>query len=76
MSEKVVIVTFESVTDAMAMEEAVKEAGLKGELIPLPDELSAGCGYAWKHELTERDPLEALMKEKALDHDKILEWER
>ena len=76
MSEKVVIVTFESVTDAMAMEEAVKEAGLKGELIPLPDELSAGCGYAWKHELTERGPLEALMKEKALDHDKILEWER
>lgn len=76
MSEKVVIVTFESVTDAMAMEEAVKEAGLNGELIPLPDELSAGCGYAWKHELTERESLEALMKEKALDHDKILEWER
>lgn len=76
MSEKVVIVTFESVTDAMAMEEAVKEVGLKGELIPLPDELSAGCGYAWKHELTEREPLEALMKERALDYDKFLEWER
>ena len=55
MSEKVVIVTFESVTDAMAMEEAVKGSGLNGTLIPLPDELSAGCGYAWKHVLAERE---------------------
>lgn len=76
MSEKVVIVTFESVTDAMAMEEAVKGSELNGMLIPLPDELSAGCGYAWKHVLAEREPLEALIGEKALDYDKLLEWER
>ncbi|MDD7363005.1 MAG: DUF3343 domain-containing protein [Peptoniphilus sp.] len=76
MSEKVLIVTFDNVTDAMAMEEAAEGAHLTGKLIPLPDELSAGCGYAWKHDLSEREQLEALIRSETLDHEKILEWER
>lgn len=68
------IVTFENVTDAMAMEEAVEAAGLDGKLIPLPDALSAGCGYAWKHALEEEAALTALIEEKRLDCTKILHW--
>lgn len=73
MSETL-IVTFENVTDAMAMEEAVEAAGLDGKLIPLPDALSAGCGYAWKHALEEEAALTALIEEKQLDCTKILHW--
>lgn len=73
MSETL-IVTFENVTDAMAMEEAVEAAGLYGKLIPLPDALSAGCGYAWKHALEEEAALTALIEEKELDFTKILHW--
>ncbi len=73
MSETL-IVTFENVTDAMAMEEAVEAAGLDGKLIPLPDALSAGCGYAWKHALEEEAALNALIEEKQLDYTKILHW--
>lgn len=68
------IVTFENVTDAMAMEEAVEAAGLDGKLIPLPDALSAGCGYAWKHALEQEAALTALIEEKHLDFTKILHW--
>ncbi|MDY3119098.1 MAG: DUF3343 domain-containing protein [Peptoniphilus sp.] len=70
--EDVLIVTFENVTDAIAMEEAVEAEGLHGKLIPLPDNLCAGCGYAWKHDLREEADLERLMKEKQLDFVEIL----
>lgn len=73
MSETL-IVTFENVTDAMAMEEAVEAAGLDGKLIPLPDALSAGCGYAWKHALEQEAAFTALIEEKQLDFAKILHW--
>lgn len=73
MSETL-IVTFENVTDAMAMEEAVEAAGLDGKLIPLPDALSAGCGYAWKHALEQEAALTALIEEKELGFTKILHW--
>lgn len=73
MSETL-IVTFENVTDAMAMEEAVEAAGLDGKLIPLPDALSAGCGYAWKHALEQESALTTLIEEKQLDFAKILHW--
>lgn len=76
MSEKVIVVTFENVTDAMAMESAVDSAGLNGKLIPLPDELSAGCGYAWKHAIDEEAKLRELIASHGLDCEKILEWER
>lgn len=39
------VVTFHTTTDAMAMEKACKEAGAPGRLIPVPREISAGCGY-------------------------------
>ncbi len=70
--EDVLIVTFENVTDAIAMEEAVEAKGLHGKLMPLPDDLSAGCGYAWKHDLREETDLRRLMKEKQLDFVEIL----
>lgn len=76
MDKKVILITFETITDAMAMEGAVNEAKLSGKLIPIPDELSAGCGYAWRHALEEREALEKLIEEKALDYEAMMEWER
>ena len=35
---------------AMAMELYCKEHGISGRLIPVPRELSAGCGLAWRIE--------------------------
>lgn len=41
------IITFHTTSDAIAFEKACKENGKNGRMIPVPRELSAGCGLAW-----------------------------
>ena len=40
------IITFHTTSDAIAFEKACKETGRSGRMIPVPRELSAGCGLA------------------------------
>ena len=40
------ILTFHTTTAAMAMEDYCHEQKIPGRLIPLPQEISAGCGLA------------------------------
>lgn len=42
------VVTFAATADAMAMEKYCMDHQLPGRLIPVPREISAGCGLAWK----------------------------
>ena len=42
------VITFDTTTQAMAMEKACRQAGIPGRLIPLPKEVSAACGLAWR----------------------------
>ena len=42
------ILTFHTTTAAMAMEDYCHAQGIAGRLIPLPQEISAGCGLAWR----------------------------
>ena len=41
------IVAFYTTHDAMAFEDFCTARGVSGRLIPLPREISAGCGLAW-----------------------------
>ncbi len=41
------IFAFHTTADAMATESLCKEKGLPGRLVPVPREISAGCGIAW-----------------------------
>ena len=43
-----IVLSFGSTVAAMAWEKRCAEAGIPGRLIPLPRELSAGCGLAWR----------------------------
>ena len=43
-----IILTFKTTTAAMAMEKKCSEEGIPGRLIPLPGEISAGCGLSWR----------------------------
>ena len=45
--ERRLIVAFYTTHDAMAFEDYCAERGAPGRLIPLPREISAGCGLAW-----------------------------
>lgn len=42
------IITFASTTQAMAAEALCQKLGLAGRMIPVPREITAGCGLAWK----------------------------
>ena len=45
MKKKTWILTFESTTQAMAAEKYAMEQNLPGRLIPIPREITAGCGH-------------------------------
>ena len=46
--ENRLVITFHSTTEAMEAEKRLKELGVPGRLIPIPRQLSAGCGLAWR----------------------------
>lgn len=53
--ENRLVVTFRSTTEAMAAEKRLKEQNVPGRLIPIPRQLSAGCGLAWSAPEGERE---------------------
>jgi len=67
------IVTFQTTTEAMAFEEAAKQEGLSGRIIPLPRAIGAGCGLAWRENPKYRDSLEKLISKQKLGYDRIYE---
>lgn len=42
------VITFATTTDAMAAENFCLDNSIGGRLIPVPQEISAGCGLAWR----------------------------
>ena len=49
------IVSFHTTTAAMAMERYCLENAVPGRLIPIPREITAGCGMAWSAPPEEKD---------------------
>lgn len=43
-----VVLTFYTTTAAMEMEKKCESMGIPGRLIPVPRQISAGCGMAWR----------------------------
>ena len=42
------VITFATTTQAMAVEKYCLERGIPGRIIPVPREITAGCGLSWK----------------------------
>lgn len=63
------IVTFHTTADAMAMEKACKEQEVSGRLIPVPREISAGCGMAWCAPLEEEEKLKMVMNQTGIQEE-------
>ena len=55
------VVSFPTTAAAMACEECCALRGLPGRMIPVPGEISAGCGLAWKAAPELRDELAAAL---------------
>lgn len=63
------IISFGTTTEAMKMDQHCEKNGLPGRLIPIPREITAGCGMAWKARPDDKDVLQQEM----LDHG--IRWE-
>ena len=60
--EKRLITAFYTTHDAMAFEEFCHEHSVPGRLIPLPREISAGCGLAWSAPPEDEEGLKVLLQ--------------
>ena len=61
-----VIISFEDTTQAMKMDKFCTQNNLPGRLIPVPREITAGCGLAWKALPEEKEKLKAAMEEQQI----------
>ncbi|MEL7603185.1 MAG: DUF3343 domain-containing protein [Bacillota bacterium] len=63
------IVTFHTTTSAMAMEKVCGERKVPGRLIPVPRDITAGCGMAWSAPVDARDSVEKTAREAGIETD-------
>ncbi len=54
-SRDFLVITFSETSDAMAAEKLFQEHQIPGRIIPIPRQLSAGCGLSWRTEPDERE---------------------
>lgn len=62
------VITFHSTTEAIAMEMACAANGFPGRLIPVPRQISAGCGLAFCTTDEVRERLLRFMDENGLNY--------
>lgn len=63
------IVTFHTTTSAMAMEKLCIETQVPGRLIPVPRDITAGCGMSWWAPLEARSAIEGAVKKAGIETD-------
>lgn len=71
--EQKLVITFHTTADAMAMEKACRESGVPGRLIPVPREISAGCGLAWCAPPDRRESLAEIMAQHGIEQEDLHE---
>lgn len=62
------VVTFDATAAAMAAEKYCLERGVPGRLIPVPREITAGCGLAWKAEVDQEEAVTAALEEAGIGY--------
>ena len=60
------VITFKTTTQAMAVEKFCQSNNLPGRIIPVPREITAGCGLSWKAAPDDREALEMGLTESGL----------
>ena len=57
----------------MAVQAAADGGVLPGRVIPVPSEISAGCGLAWSVPVEQREELERALEQRGLAYEAITE---
>ena len=75
MTERGLVIAFQTTTQALAWERACRERNMPGRLIPMPVAISAHCGLAWLAEPEDRESLLVMAEELGLGYDLVVELE-
>ena len=67
------VISFNKTVDAMAVEEYCLKNNVSGRLIPLPKEISAGCGLAWQCDVSQAKEMKRVFAELNIECDKMSE---
>jgi len=67
------VVTFASMSDVMAMEGCAREFGIPGRIIPVPSEISSGCGMSWCADASHREELISQLEHHGIVYEGIFE---
>lgn len=62
------VISFHTTSQALAAEAQFNASALPGRLIPLPSQISAGCGLAWKSEPEQQQTLCAALDAAGLSY--------
>ncbi|MDD6920055.1 MAG: DUF3343 domain-containing protein [Eubacteriales bacterium] len=76
--EKKIIITFHTMAESIAFEnECKKLVNVKelGRLIPVPREISSGCGISWCAPLDKRSEIEHILENNSLEWEAVHEIE-
>ena len=65
------IVSFHTTAEAFQLEAAARNNGFSGRLIPVPREITAGCGLAWRDEPECEERLRALLAQESIGYEDI-----
>lgn len=71
--QRKLVITFESTVAAMAAEKYCKEQNVSGRLIPVPTQITAGCGLAWAANPEARERVLSVLKQNAINPEGIYE---
>lgn len=69
--EKQTVVAFPNTTSALAMEAACREYNIPGNIIPVPNQITSACGFAWRAPAKERERIQRFLAEKGLTFDRV-----
>lgn len=67
------VVVFATTSDAMAVQSAAGRGAVPGRMIPVPSQISAGCGLAWCAPAAESAALEEALEREGLAYEAIHE---
>lgn len=67
------LVAFHTTTEALALEEAADKENVAGRLIPMPAQITAGCGLAWRMPAADKEKMKHLLTEYKLSYENTYE---
>ena len=71
------VITFSETSDAIAAEKLLESRHIPGRVIPIPSQLSAGCGLSWKTETEQEEEVKTALVEAGIhweDMERVCLW--